>query len=79
MHKFERLSKSLYLSQMAQLIQAHGDDNIGTQIVCSLLEARADINIKNNEGNSPLDLAEDPTIRAFMKLWVVYLVTHLSV
>ena len=41
---------------------------MGTQIICALLEAKADINIKNKEGKSPLDLMEDPTTKHFMKM-----------
>ncbi|XP_048753764.2 E3 ubiquitin-protein ligase MIB2-like [Ostrea edulis] len=46
----------------------HEDKNMDTQIICSLLEAKADINIKNLENKSPLDLAEDDMVKQFMIL-----------
>ncbi|KAK3101023.1 hypothetical protein FSP39_000330, partial [Pinctada imbricata] len=53
---------------VARMVQAQGDDNLSTQIICSLVEARADVHRKNNVGNSPLDLATDQTTKTFMQL-----------
>lgn len=50
-----------------QLIQMKQEDkNVGTKIICALLEAKADLYIKNKEGRTPLDLMEDETIKHFM-------------
>jgi hypothetical protein len=43
-----------------------GDKNVDTNILCALLGAKADVSLKNLEGNSPLDLADDDTIKQFM-------------
>lgn len=42
------------------------DTNVGTKIIIALLEAKADLYIKNKEGRTPLDLMEDETIKQFM-------------
>lgn len=40
-----------------------------TEIICALLEAKADINIKNKDGELPLDLAGDEKTKQFMIRW----------
>lgn len=40
-----------------------------TEILCALLEAKADIDIKNKKGLQPLDLAEDEKTKKFMIRW----------
>lgn len=62
---------ALHVAQMKKslpgLIQLKPEDkNVGTQIICALLEAKADINIENQEKKSPLDLAEDDMVKHFM-------------
>lgn len=36
------------------------------EIMCALLEAKADVNIRNQKELQPLDLAEDEKTRKFM-------------
>ena len=38
-----------------------------TQIICSLIESGANIQLKNDEGKTPLDFANDDMVRQFMK------------
>lgn len=62
---------ALHVAQMKKslpgLIQMKQEDkNVGTKIICALLEAKADLYIKNEEGRTPLDLMEDETIKHFM-------------
>ena len=42
-------------------------DNVTIQISCLLLEAKADVEIKNKDGKSPLDLCNDFATKEFMK------------
>lgn len=37
-----------------------------TEIICALLEAKADVDIKNKQGKTPVDLAVDDDIKTFM-------------
>ena len=38
-----------------------------TQIICTLIESGANIELKNDEGKTPLDFANDDMVRQFMK------------
>lgn len=42
------------------------DKNVGTKIICVLLEVKVDLYIKNKEGRIFLDLMEDEIIKYFM-------------
>ncbi|XP_062617080.1 E3 ubiquitin-protein ligase MIB2-like [Saccostrea cucullata] len=44
------------------------EKNVGTEIICTLLEAKADIHIKNKEKKSPLDLADESTKQFMIRL-----------
>ncbi|XP_065929088.1 E3 ubiquitin-protein ligase MIB2 [Magallana gigas] len=62
---------ALHVAQMNKslpgLIQMKPEDkNVGTKIICALLDAKADLYIKNKEGRTPLDLMEDETSKHFM-------------
>lgn len=52
---------------VAMLIKAlPTQQEMDTEILCALLEAKADIDIKNKKGLQPLDLAEDEKTKKFM-------------
>lgn len=52
---------------VAMLINAlPTQQEMDTEIICALLEAKADINIKNKDGELPLDLAGDEKTKQFM-------------
>jgi len=38
-----------------------------TEIICNLIESGANIELKNDEGKTPLDFANDDMVRQFMK------------
>ena len=38
-----------------------------TQIICNLIESGADIKLKNDEGKTALDFANDDMVRQFME------------
>jgi len=41
--------------------------NQDTQIICNLIESGANIELKNDEGKTPLEYANDDMVRQFMK------------
>ncbi|XP_056020573.1 E3 ubiquitin-protein ligase MIB2-like [Ostrea edulis] len=63
---------ALHVAQIPNILsmfvqtKSKGDKNVDTKILCALLEAKADIYIKNLEGKSPLDLADDERSKQFM-------------
>ncbi|OWF54450.1 E3 ubiquitin-protein ligase mind-bomb-like isoform X2 [Mizuhopecten yessoensis] len=61
------LSKSGPSRECDKIMGAKQDHEVGTQIICLLLESRANIMLKNKDGDTPLDLASDPMVRKFME------------
>lgn len=53
--------------QLVQLMGVKQDEDVSTQIICLLIEARANIYEKNKKGETPIDLAQDFMVKAFMK------------
>ena len=47
-------------------LQSEESQQTDTQIICALLEAKADVDIKNKQGKTPVDLAVDDDIKKFM-------------
>ncbi|XP_033764387.1 E3 ubiquitin-protein ligase MIB2-like isoform X2 [Pecten maximus] len=61
------LSRSGPSKECDKIMGAKKDHEVTTQIVCLLLESRANITLKNKDGDTPLDLAADPMVRMFME------------
>ena len=47
-------------------IQSEESQQTDAKIICALLEAKADVDIKNKQGKTPVDLAVDDDIKKFM-------------
>lgn len=61
------LNKSTSSTEPGRIMGHKQVHEVTSQIICLLLESRANVTLKNGDNQTPLDLAEDPMVRKFME------------